>query len=125
MFSQADVDGDIENAEALASQAAEHGLDTHACIRQALAMGIQRVGSLVAEGIFLLPEIFKCADAVETAFHVLEPAQTGDQKRDLFGWIVLRPMEAGQNEIGRILHGTMLTQDLTDAQNIPYLQWLS
>ena len=104
MFSQADVDGDIENAEALASQAAEHGLDTHACIRQALAMGIQRVGSLVAEGKFLLPEIIKLADAVETAFHVLE---------------------AGQNEIGRILLGTMLTQDLTDAQNIPYLQWLS
>ncbi len=84
-----------------------------------------QVGSLVAEGKFPLPGIIKSGDAVETAHNVLEPAQTGYQNRELIGLIVLRPTEASQDEIGRILLGTMLTQGLTDAQYIPYLQWLS
>jgi methanogenic corrinoid protein MtbC1 len=87
-----------ENAEALASQAVNQGLDAHACIRQILAMGIQQVGSLAAEGKFPLPGIIDGDDAVETAHNVLEPAQTGNQNRKLIGLIVLRPTGVSQEE---------------------------
>ena len=125
-LAQVVIDGDIENAEALAKKVLEQGIDAHDCIREGLVKGIQRVGDLFAGGEYLLPELITSADAMEAALNVLEPALIGDQKREIIAFVVLRTMEGDHHENGKILLGTMLTdKDLTDTQKLPFLQWLS
>jgi methanogenic corrinoid protein MtbC1 len=125
-LAQVVIDGDIENAEVLAKKVVEQGLDANACIMEGLINGLQRVGSLFASGEYRLPELIISADAMEAALKVLEPALIGDQKREVIAVVVLRTMEEGQNENGKIFLGTMLTdKDLTNAQKLPVLQWLS
>lgn len=125
-LAQVVIDGDIENAKALAGKVVDQGLDAHACIREGLIKGIQRVGSLFARGEYQLPELFISADAMEAALKVLEPALIGDQKKEIIALIVLRTMEGDQHENGKILLGSMLTsKELTDSQKLPFLKWLS
>lgn len=125
-LAQVVIDGDIENAEALAKKVVEQGLDAHACIREGLIQGIQRVGGLFESGEYLLPDLIISADAMEAALNVLESALVGDQKREIIALVVLRTKEGDQHENCKILLGTMLTgKDLTDTQKLPFLQWLS
>jgi corrinoid protein of di/trimethylamine methyltransferase len=108
-LAQAVVDGEPEDAEALAKEALEQGLDPLACIVEGLTPGIQRVGELFASGEYYLPDLIMGADAMKAALDILEPRLVGDQKRDVVGRVVLGTVEGDLHEIGKILVGTMLT----------------
>ena len=108
-LSQAVIDGEPEDAAALAKQALEQGLDPLACITEGLTVGIQQVGKLFASGEYFLPELIIGADAMKAALEILEPALVGDQKREVAGTIVLGTVEGDLHEIGKTLVGTMLT----------------
>ena len=88
-LAQAVVDGEPEDAEALAKEALEKGLDPLACIAEGLTPGIQQIGKLFASGEFYLPELIIGADAMKAALDILEPGLLGDQKRDVVGRVVL------------------------------------
>lgn len=124
-LAQVVIDGDVENAEALAKQAVKLGLDAHACIKEGLIKGFQRAGSLFESDEYLLPGLLNSAEAMESALKILEPAQVVEQDREVISLVVLRPMEGDQHEDGKILIGTMLTDEvITSKQKIPFLQWL-
>lgn len=108
-LAQALIDGEPEDAEALAKEALELGLDPLACISQGLTPGIQRVGKLFASGEYFLPELIIGADAMKAALDILEPMLVGDQKREVAGRVVLGTVEGDLHEIGKTLVGTMLT----------------
>ena len=108
-LSQAVIDGEPEDAAALAKKALEEGLDPLACITEGLTVGIQEVGKLFASGEYFLPELIIGADAMKAALDILEPALVGDQKREVAGTIVLGTVEGDLHEIGKTLVGTMLT----------------
>ncbi|MFA9403408.1 MAG: corrinoid protein, partial [Anaerolineales bacterium] len=101
--------GEPEEAEALAKEALEQGLDPLTCITQGLTVGIQQVGKLFASGEYFLPDLIIGADAMKVALDVLEPMLAGDQQRDVVGRIVLGTVEGDLHEIGKTLVGTMLT----------------
>jgi corrinoid protein of di/trimethylamine methyltransferase len=103
------IDGEPEDAEALAKEALELGLDPLSCITQGLTPGIQEVGKLFASGEYFLPELIIGADAMKVALDILEPMLVGDQKRDVVGRVVLGTVEGDLHEIGKTLVGTMLT----------------
>jgi len=108
-LAQAVIDGEPEDAEAIAKEALEQGLDPLTCITEGLTVGIQEVGKLFASGEYFLPDLIIGADAMKVALDVLEPMLAGDQQRDVVGRIVLGTVEGDLHEIGKTLVGTMLT----------------
>ncbi len=107
-LAQAVIDGEPEDAEELAKQALEQGLDPLECVNQGLTKGIQKVGELFAKGEYFLPELIIGAEAMKNALAVLEPAMLGDQAREVVGRVVLGTVEGDMHEIGKTLVGTML-----------------
>lgn len=108
-LAQAVIDGEPEDAEVLAKQALDQGLDPLTCINEGLTKGIQKVGELFANGEYFLPELIIGAEAMKKALAVLEPAMVGDQSREVVGRVVLGTVEGDMHEIGKTLVGTMLT----------------
>jgi len=108
-FAQAVINGEPEDAEALAKAALEQGLDPLECIQNGLTPGIQEVGKLFSSGEYFLPDLIIGADAMKNALDILEPALLGDQKREVVGKVVLGTVKGDLHEIGKTLVGTMLT----------------
>ena len=108
-LAQAVVDGEPEDAAAIARKALEQGLDPMECITHGLTKGIQKVGELFSCGDYYLPELIIGADAMKAAMDVLEPALVGDQKREVVAKVVLGTVQGDLQEIGKTLVGTMLT----------------
>jgi corrinoid protein of di/trimethylamine methyltransferase len=107
-LAEAVIEGEPEEAEELAKQALDQGLDPLTCINEGLTKGIQRVGELFASGEYFLPELIIGAEAMKRALAVLEPAMVGDQSREVVGRVVLGTVEGDMHEIGKTLVGTML-----------------
>jgi len=108
-LAQAVIDGEPEDAEELAGQALDQGLDPLACINEGLTRGMDRVGELFASGEYFLPDLIIGGEAMKAALAILEPALTGDQEREVAGRVVLGTVEGDLHEIGKTLVGTMLT----------------
>lgn len=108
-LSQAVIDGESEDAVALAKQALELGLDPLTCINEGLTKGIQRVGELFASGEYFLPELIMGADTMKAALDILEPALVGEKQREVVATVVLGTVKGDVHEIGKTLVGTMLT----------------
>lgn len=109
ILAQSVIEGEPEEAEALAKQALDQGLDPLTCINEGLTKGIQYVGELFAEGEYFLPELIIGAEAMKRALAILEPAMVGDQAREVVGRVVIGTVEGDMHEIGKTLVGTMLT----------------
>ncbi|HEY73111.1 MAG TPA: cobalamin-binding protein [Thermoflexia bacterium] len=108
-LAQAVIDGEPEDAEELAGQALEQGLDPLVCINEGLTQGMDRVGELFASGEYYLPDLIIGGEAMKGALAVLEPALTGSQEREVAGRVVLGTVKGDLHEIGKTLVGTMLT----------------
>ncbi|KPK10327.1 MAG: methyltransferase [Anaerolineae bacterium SG8_19] len=108
-LAQTVIDGEPEDAEALAKEALEQGLDPLECINKGLMVGIHKVGELFSCGDFYLPELIIGADVMKRALDVLEPALLGDQKREVVGKVVIGTVKGDLHEIGKTLVATMLT----------------
>ncbi len=108
-LAQAVIDGEPEEAEALAQQALAQHIDPLACINQGLTVGINRVGELFAEGEYFLPDLIIGGEAMKAALAVLEPALVNSEGRQVLGRVVLGTVEGDLHEIGKTLVGTMLT----------------
>jgi 5-methyltetrahydrofolate--homocysteine methyltransferase len=108
-LAQAVIDGEADDAEALAKEALEQGLDPLLCISEGLTAGIQQVGKLFASGEYYLPDLIIGADTMKAALEVLEPMLVGDQRRDVVGKVVLGTVEGDLHEIGKTLVGSLLT----------------
>ena len=107
-LARAVVDGEAEDAASFARQALDEGIDPLACITEGLTKGIQKVGELFASGEYYLPELIIGADAMKEAMDILEPALTGDQKREVVATVVLGTVEGDLHAIGKTLVGTLL-----------------
>lgn len=108
-LAQAVIDGESEDAEALAKQALEVGLEPLDCINKGLTKGIQHVGELFASGDCYLPELILSADAMKAALRVLEPAILGGKQREVVGKVVMGTVQGDMHEIGKNLVSTILT----------------
>jgi len=107
-LAQAVIEGEPDDAEELAKQALDRGLDPLTCVNDGLTKGIQQVGALFASGEYFLPELIIGAEAMKRALAVLEPAMAGDQSREVVGTVVIGTVEGDMHEIGKTLVGTML-----------------
>ena len=109
-MAQSVIDGEDEEAEALALQALEQGVDALECINQGYTVGMDEVGELFSTGEYFLPDLILGGEAMKAALAVLEPAlKAAGQERAVLGHVVLGTVKSDIHEIGKSLVGTMLS----------------
>jgi len=107
---QSIIDGEAEEAEALAHQALEQGLDPLEAINQGYVAGVNYVGAQFGCGEMFLPDLVLAGEAMKAAVLVLEPEmQRRGTERQMLGKVVLGTVKGDIHEIGKTLVATMLS----------------
>ena len=85
-MAQSVIDGEDEEAEALAQQALEQGVDPLEAINKGYTAGMDTVGELFSTGEYFLPDLILGGEAMKAALAVLEPAlKAAGQAREVSG----------------------------------------
>lgn len=109
-MAQSIIDGEAEEAEKLAKQAIELGIDPLDAINKGFVVGVDHVGDLFSRGDAFLPELVMAGEAMKTAVNVLEPEMSKQgSERKMLGTVVLGTIEGDIHDIGKTLVGTMLS----------------
>ena len=104
------IDGEVEDADRLAKQAVEQGIDPLDAINQGFVVGVNYVGDGFANGDMFLPDLVIAGEVMKTAVAILEPemAKRGS-KRQMLGQVVVGTVEGDIHDIGKTLVATMLS----------------
>jgi corrinoid protein of di/trimethylamine methyltransferase len=109
-MAQAVIDGDDDEATALAQQALEQGVDPLEAINKGYTAGMDVVGEMYSTGDYFLPDLILGGEAMKAALAALEPAlKASGQSRQVFGTVVLGSVKGDIHEIGKSLVGSMLS----------------
>lgn len=107
---QSIIDGETEDAEALARQAVEQGIDPLQAINQGFVVGLDEVGEQFGCGEMFLPDLVQAAEAMKAAVAILEPEMTRlGAAREMLGKVVIGTVEGDIHDIGKTLVATMLS----------------
>ncbi len=108
-MAQSIIDGESEEAERLARQAIETGIDPLEAINKGFVVGVDYVGEQFSCGNAFLPELVMSGEAMKAAVGVLEPemAKAGVERK-MLGKVVIGTIEGDIHDIGKTLVGTML-----------------
>ena len=108
-MAQSIIDGESEEAERLALEAIELGIDPLDAINKGFVVGVDHVGNLFSCGDAFLPELVMAGEAMKTAVSVLEPEMSRQgTARKILGTVVLGTLECHLNYKFKTLVGTML-----------------
>jgi len=109
-MAQSVIDGEDEEAETLARQVIEQGLDPLEAINKGFVAGLDEVGEEYGCGEMFLPDLVLAAEAMKAAMAVLEPelARRG-ASRQILGTVVIGTVEGDIHDIGKTLVATMLS----------------
>ncbi|MFN2125860.1 MAG: corrinoid protein [Candidatus Promineifilaceae bacterium] len=109
-MAQSIIDGEPEEAEKLAIQAVEQGLDPLQAINEGFVPGVDYVGNLFSCGDVFLPDLVMAGEAMKAAVSVLEPEMIKQgTERKMLGTVVIGTIEGDIHDIGKMLVGTMLS----------------
>lgn len=109
-MAQAVIDGDDDEAVALAQQALAQGVDPLEAINKGYTAGMDVVGELYSTGDYFLPDLILGGEAMKAALATLEPAlKASGQAREVLGIVVLGSVKGDIHEIGKSLVGSMLS----------------
>jgi corrinoid protein of di/trimethylamine methyltransferase len=107
---QSIIDGDVDQATALAKQALAQGIDPLDAINQGFVPGVNYVGDQFAQGEMFLPDLVLAGEAMKAAVAVLEPEmEKRGSQRQVLGKVVLGTVKGDIHEIGKTLVATMLS----------------
>jgi len=108
-MAKAVLDGDKEEAVALAKKAIEERLDLNDVLEKGYIPGIQKVGHLWEQGEYFLPELITSAECMKAAIEVLQPELTKAHiaVRSL-GKVVIGTVEGDIHDIGKNLVASIL-----------------
>lgn len=110
LMTQSIIDGEAEDAAALAQQAIEQGIDPLEAINKGFIIGVNHVGEEFSCGNAFLPELVMAGEAMKAAVEVLEPElNRRGTKREILGKVVLGTVEGDIHDIGKTLVGTMMS----------------
>jgi len=109
-MAQTIIDGEEEEAAALAQQGLDEGLPAADILDNGYVKGIEEVGDLFAKGEFFLPELVQGAEAMKAAVAVLEPAleAAGGHSTSL-GTAVAGTVAGDIHEIGKTIVCSMMS----------------
>jgi corrinoid protein of di/trimethylamine methyltransferase len=107
-MAQAVVDGDREACVALAEEVIDRGIDPFEAIEQGFTRGMTTVGDKFATLEYYLPDVMRCAAAVEAGVGVLQPYILERETRQSVGTVVLGTIKGDLHDLGKNIVGTML-----------------
>jgi trimethylamine corrinoid protein len=109
-MAQAIIDGEAEDAAALAQEGLNAGLPPGDILDKGFVKGIEEVGDLFAKGEFFLPELVQGAEAMKAAVAVLQPAidAAGGASRSL-GSALAGTVAGDIHEIGKTIVCSMMS----------------
>jgi corrinoid protein of di/trimethylamine methyltransferase len=110
LMAQSIVDGEDEDAAALARRAIAMGIDPLDAINDGFIAGVERVGQAFSAGDAFLPELVMAGEAMKAAVAVLEPelARHGTARRSE-GKVVIGTVAGDIHDIGKTLVATLLS----------------
>ena len=104
------IDGEVEEAEALAQKGLEAGLPPADILDKGFVKGIEEVGDLFGKGEFFLPELVQGAEAMKAAVAVLQPELDKTKEgRKTLGVAVAGTVAGDIHEIGKTIVCSMLS----------------
>jgi corrinoid protein of di/trimethylamine methyltransferase len=109
-MSQSVIDGEPEQAEALARKAVSLDLNPLEVIDYGYTRGMNVLGDRFAQGEVFLPHLVMGGEAMKAAIAVLEPELAKrQQQRRVLGKVVIGTVAGDIHEIGKSLVATMLS----------------
>ena len=109
------VDGNRDEAEALAKEALEKEMDLNEALEKGYILGIQKVGDLWEQGEYFLPELISGAECMKAAMQVLQPALDKAQiTTKSLGKVIIGTVEGDIHDIGKSLVSSMLSANEFD-----------
>lgn len=109
-MAQSVIVGEMEEAEGLARQVIEQGLDPLVAINQGFVSGLHQVGDEFGRGAMFLPDMVMAAEAMKAAVAILEPEITRrGVTRQTLGKVIVATVEGDIHDIGKTLVATMLS----------------
>lgn len=104
------IEGNKDEAEALAREALEKHLDLSEVVEKGYIPGIQKVGDLWEKGEYFLPELITSAECMKAAMNILRPEMEKAQiETKSTGKIVIGTIEGDIHDIGKNLVSSMLS----------------
>jgi len=104
------IDGEVEEAAALAQQGLDAGLSPTDILDKGFVKGIEEVGDLFGRGEFFLPELVQGAEAMKAAVAVLQPElDKSKEGRKIAGRAVAGTVAGDIHEIGKTIVCSMLS----------------
>jgi len=109
-MTQSIVNGEPEEAAALARRAIAEGIDPLEAINRGFVVGVNKVGASFGCGDAFLPDLVMAGEAMKAAVAVLDPelARRGEHRQTL-GNVVVGTIKGDIHDIGKTLVGTMLS----------------
>lgn len=107
---QAVIDGEVEEAQALAAKGLAAGLAAVDILNKGFVKGIETVGDLFGRGEFFLPELVQGAEAMKAAVAVIQPEldKTEGASRSL-GVAIAGTVQGDIHETGKTIVCAMLS----------------
>lgn len=105
---EATVEGDQERCVSLAQQVLDQDLDPFEAIQKGFTKGMLIVGEKFSRMEYYLPELMRCADAMQAALNVLKPHLGQGQESSIQGIIVLGTIQGDMHDLGKNIVKTML-----------------
>ena len=103
------VEGNKDEAEALAKEAIKQRLDLNEVIDKGYVPGIEKAGDLWEKGEYFLPELITSAECMKGAMRVLQPELEKTQiSAKSKGKVVIGTVEGDIHDIGKNLVASML-----------------
>jgi corrinoid protein of di/trimethylamine methyltransferase len=98
---------DEERAVRAAGRAVAEGVDAYEAITLGLGKGMESVSAKYESGVYFVPEILLCADAMYAAIAVLKPHLRGEQRGGRLP-VILGVIEGDIHDIGKSIVKLML-----------------
>lgn len=102
------VEASQDEAEKIAQEAIDNGIDPIEMINNGFSEGMTRVGELFESGEVFLPELIVASEAMVSAIKILETALPQENKDKKLGVAVLGTIEGDVHDIGKGIVATML-----------------
>lgn len=110
LMKEAVLDGDEDEAVALAERALEEGLDLQAVMNEGFLAGIQQAGQLYEDEEYFLPDLVCSADAMKCTLEVLDEKlkDSADDSAEQ-AKIMLATVQGDVHDIGKTIVAAMMT----------------
>lgn len=118
-MAQSIIDGDGDQAVALARESISAGIPPLEAITKGYVSGIDSVGAAFGRGEAFLPELVMAGEAMKAAVAQLDPElKKLGTERTMLGKVVIATVEGDIHEIGKSLVATMLSASGFDVRDL-------